>query len=117
MLAVIQARKEWRHFLEGAKHPLEIWMDHKNLEYFQTAWKLNQRQAQWSLFLFRFNFSLHDHPGRTIGKPDALSQCPDCRDGNGDNVDLILLKLELFTIRTLKGVAFEEAEQDVLKEI
>ena len=32
-------------------------------------------------------------------------------------MDLILLKLELFTIRALEGVAFEGAEQDVLKEI
>ena len=45
MLAVIQAMEEWRHFLEGAKHPSEIWTDHKNLEYFWTTWKLNWRQA------------------------------------------------------------------------
>jgi hypothetical protein len=77
--------EEWRHFLEDAKHPLEIWTDHKNLEYFWTAWKLNQRQAWWSLFLSRFNFSLHHHPGRTMGKPDALSQCPDHGDGSRDN--------------------------------
>ena len=37
MLAIIWAMEEWRHFLEGAKHPLEIWMDHKNLEYFWTT--------------------------------------------------------------------------------
>jgi hypothetical protein len=96
---------------------LEIWTDYKNLEYFQTAWKLNQRQAQWSLFLSRFDFSLHHHPERTMGKPDALSQHPDHRDSNGDNTDLVLLKPELFTIRALEGVAFERAEQDVLKEI
>ena len=52
-----------------------------------------------------------------MGKPDALSQHPDHGDGNGDNTDLVLLKPELFTIRALKGVTFEEVEQDVLKEI
>jgi len=41
MLAIIHALEEWRHFLEGARHPVEIWMDHKNLEYFMTAKKLN----------------------------------------------------------------------------
>jgi len=45
MLAIIHALEEWRHFLEGARHPVEIWMDHKNLEYFMTAKKLNRRQA------------------------------------------------------------------------
>jgi hypothetical protein len=34
MLAIIRALEEWRHFLEGSQHPVEIWTDHKNLEYF-----------------------------------------------------------------------------------
>jgi len=46
MLAIIRALEEWRHFLEGARHPVEIWMDHKNLEYFMTAKKLNRCQAR-----------------------------------------------------------------------
>ena len=49
MLAIICALEEWRHFLEGAQHPVEIWTDHKNLEYFMTAKKLNHHQAHWSL--------------------------------------------------------------------
>jgi len=43
MLAIIRTLEEWRHFLKGARHPVEIWMDHKNLEYFMTAKKLNRR--------------------------------------------------------------------------
>jgi len=58
MLAIIRALEEWRHFLEGARHPIEIWMDHKNLEYFMTAKKLNRRQARWSLYLACFDFKL-----------------------------------------------------------
>ncbi|KAF8631937.1 hypothetical protein AX17_004979, partial [Amanita inopinata Kibby_2008] len=41
MLAIIRALDEWRHFLEGARHPFEIWTDHKNLEYFMSTKKLN----------------------------------------------------------------------------
>ena len=52
-----------------------------------------------------------------MGKPDALLWCPDHRDGNGDDMDLVLLKPELFMIRALEGMAFEGVEQDVLKEI
>ena len=37
MLAIVHALEEWRHFLEGAQHKVEIWMDHKNLEYFHMA--------------------------------------------------------------------------------
>lgn len=63
MLAIIHALEEWRHFLEGARHSFEIWSDHKNLEYFYTAQKLNWRQAQWSLYLLHFDCSLHHQPG------------------------------------------------------
>jgi len=41
MLAIIRCLEAWRHFLEGAKDWFEIWMDHKNLEYFMKAQKLN----------------------------------------------------------------------------
>ena len=49
MLAIICALEEWRHFLEGARHLVEIWTDHKNLEYFMMAKKLNRHQACWSV--------------------------------------------------------------------
>jgi len=41
MLAIICVLEEWRHFLKGTQHLVEIWTDHKNLEYFMTAKKLN----------------------------------------------------------------------------
>ena len=41
MLAIIRCLEAWRHFLEGAKSRFEIWTDHKNLEYFMKAQKLN----------------------------------------------------------------------------
>jgi len=45
MLAVIRGLENWRHLLEGAKYKFKIWTDHKNLEYFMRAQKLNWRQA------------------------------------------------------------------------
>jgi hypothetical protein len=39
--AIIGALETWSHYLEGAQHKIEIWMDHKNLEYF----KKNQNSA------------------------------------------------------------------------
>jgi len=46
MLAIVRCLEVWRHFLEGAMIKFEIWTDHKNLEYFMKAQKLNQRQAR-----------------------------------------------------------------------
>jgi hypothetical protein len=83
--------EEWRHFLEGAKWQVEIWMDHKNLEYFMTAKKLNHRQARWSLYLSRFDFVMHHCPGTSMGKCDAFSQWADHDDKNNDNRNTMLL--------------------------
>jgi len=30
----------FQHYLEGAKHQMEIWTDHSNLQYFMTKQKL-----------------------------------------------------------------------------
>ncbi|KAI3370722.1 hypothetical protein L3Q82_007101 [Scortum barcoo] len=57
LLAVKLALEEWRHWLEGSKQPFLVWTDHKNLEYIRSAKRLNSRQARWSLFLTRFNFT------------------------------------------------------------
>ena len=83
MLAIIWALEDWRHFLEGARHKFEIWTDHKNLEYFMSAKKLNRRQARWSLYLSWFDFAMHHHPGHSMGKSDALSHRADHGTGGG----------------------------------
>jgi len=98
MLTIICALEEWRHFLEGAQHPVEIWTDHKNLEYFMTAKKLNCHQARWSLYLACFDFRLIHRPGRSMGKPDILSRRLDHGKGASDNKDVVLLQPELFAI-------------------
>jgi RNase H-like domain found in reverse transcriptase len=99
MLAIIRAMEEWRQFLEGVEHQFEVWTDHKNLEYFMTAKKLNCRLARWSLFLARFDFLLHHRPGKSMGKSDALSQRADHGTGSGDNSDITLLTPVFFAAR------------------
>jgi len=91
ILAIVHALEEWRHFLEGVTHPVEIWTDHKNLEYFITAKKLNCRQARWSLHLARFDFLLHHCPRHTMGKPDILSRRADHRNRASNNENVVLL--------------------------
>jgi len=117
MLAIICALEEWRHFLEGATHPVEIWTDHKNLKYFMTAKKLNRRQACWSLHLARFDFLLHHYPGRTMGKLDALSRKADHRNRASNNENVVLLWLEFLAVHALEGVELTGVEQKILSNI
>ena len=106
-----------RHFLEEATHPVEIWTDHKNLEYFMTAKKLNCCQACWSLHLARFNFLLHHRPGRAMGKPDTLSRRADYGNGASDNENVVLLQLEFLAVHALEGVELTGVEQKILSNI
>jgi hypothetical protein len=117
MLAIIRGLEEWRHYLKGARHPVEIWTDHKNLEYFQVAQKLNCRQARWSLYLSRFDFTLHHKPGRSMGKPDALSKWADHRSRQGDDNNLTLIAPELFWIHALAGTRLEGDKHNILREV
>jgi len=117
MLAIIRVLEEWRHFLEGATHPVEIWTDHKNLEYFMTAKKLNHRQAHWSLHLARFDFLLHHRPRHAMGKPDALSRRADHGNGASDNENIVLLRPEFLVVRALEGVELTGVEQKILSDI
>ena len=117
MLAIIDALEEWRHFLEGATHLVEIWTDHKNLKYFMTTKKLNCRQAHWSLHLARFDFLLHHRPGRVMGKPNALSRRANHGNGAFDNENVVLLRLEFLAARALEGVKLTDVEQKILSNI
>uniref|UniRef100_A0A8C5M348 Gypsy retrotransposon integrase-like protein 1 n=1 Tax=Leptobrachium leishanense TaxID=445787 RepID=A0A8C5M348_9ANUR len=74
LLAIKRALEEWRHLLEGTLHPITVYTDHRNLEYLQTARRLNSRQARWSLFFTRFFFHITYRPGDKNGKADALSR-------------------------------------------
>jgi len=74
LLAIIEALKLWRHYLEGSPASVEIWFDHKNLEFFVSASPLIADKARWSLFLSRF--SIHHFPtvAGTLKKADHLTQ-------------------------------------------
>ncbi|KAK3507794.1 hypothetical protein QTP70_000406 [Hemibagrus guttatus] len=74
LLAIKLALEEWRHWLEGARHPFLVLTDHKNLEYLRAAKRLNPRQARWALFFTRFEFSISYRPGSKNTKADALSR-------------------------------------------
>ena len=111
MLAIVRGLQEWRHWLILTQRPVEIWTDHKNLEYFMTARKLNRRQARWSLFLADYNFTLHHKPGTSMLKVDALSRRPDHKEGvEDDNRDLVLIKPE--QIRAIGGARMSHTFPD-----
>ena len=83
LLAIVDAFKHWRRYLEGATHQVQVFSDHQNLEYFTTTKVLNRRQARWAQELAGIDFKIHYRPGAKNGKPDALSRRSEYRPEKG----------------------------------
>ena len=84
LLAIVEAFKHWRAYLEGPDDTVSVVTDHKNLEYFNSTKVLTRRQARWSEYLSRFDFNIKYRPGRLGGKPDALTRRDDVYSKRGD---------------------------------
>ncbi|KAK3548239.1 hypothetical protein QTP70_005825 [Hemibagrus guttatus] len=86
LLAIKAALEEWRHWLEGARHPFQVLTDHRNLEYLRGAKHLNPRQARWALFFTRFQFTVKPIlPATVILAPVQWNLVEEIRDAHTDN--------------------------------
>jgi len=74
LLAILEAFREWKHYLLGAEDPVTVYTDHQTLQYFLTTKVWNPRGIRWAQWLANFNFEIVYHPGSRGGKPDALSR-------------------------------------------
>ena len=116
MLAVIRELENWRHLLKDAKFKFKIWTDHKNLEYFMKAQKLNQQQARWVLYLSRFNFTLKHVPEVKMKKVDSLNRRLDWKiEVEKNNENQVFIKD--YWIRNLSEVVIEGLEEDIVEKI
>ena len=86
LLAIFEAFHVWQHFLKGSSTPIDVVMDHKNLEYFSTTKVLIHHQARWSEYLSQFNLVIRFRPGKLRTKPNSLTRCWDVypKGGNSD---------------------------------
>ncbi len=77
LLAIVDSFKQWRVYLEGPRHQVQVYTDHKNLLYFTTTKVLNRRQVRWSEELSSYNFQIQYRKGSENSKADALSRRAD----------------------------------------
>jgi len=63
LLAIFEAFREWRNYLEGSTHAVLVLSDHKNLEYFATTKQLTCRPVHWSEYLSGFNYLIQYRAG------------------------------------------------------
>ena len=54
---MVAAFKQWRVYLEGVAHPIQVFSDHKNLEYFSQARTTSRRHAKWTATLAAYDYA------------------------------------------------------------
>ena len=76
LLAIVEAFKTWRHYLEGSQHEVLVLTDHNNLRRFMETKSLSSRQVRWAQELSRYHFRIDYRQGKANGAADALSRYP-----------------------------------------
>nr|POE96137.1 transposon tf2-9 polyprotein [Quercus suber] len=80
LLAIAKTFKEWRRYLEGAQHTIELLTDHNNLVGLQRVERLTRRQAEYMSILSAYDFEMK-HQAGTKNPADGPSRRPDYHDG------------------------------------
>ena len=76
LLAIVEAFKTWRHYLEGCRYEVLVLTDHNNLRRFMDTKSLSSRQVRWAQELSRYHFRIDYRQGKANAAADALSQFP-----------------------------------------
>ncbi len=58
LLAIVEAFKTWKYYLEGCKHEVLVLTDHNNLQRFLDTKSLSSRQVRWASELSRYHFRI-----------------------------------------------------------
>ena len=74
LLAIVEAFKTWRHYLEGCKHEVLVLTDHNNLRRFMDTKSLSSRQVRWAQELSCYHFCIDYRQGKANGAADTLLQ-------------------------------------------
>jgi hypothetical protein len=101
LLGVIFSFKCGQPLFLGAKHPVRIHTNHKNLQYFHELQKVTGRQAWWIQFLQDFDYTLEHVPGTSNTIVDLLSQRSDLNKWVNSDFPHILLPDTLFSAQKI----------------
>jgi hypothetical protein len=89
LAAVMYALQQWQHYILGHSKPVEVFCNHKNLQYYKDLQKLTCWQACWTAELQEYNLILTHVTGKLNGKADALSWMANHKQRQDDNTDLV----------------------------
>ena len=72
LLAIVEAFKTWRQYLEGCKHEILVLTDYNNFCRFIDTKSLSFQQVRWAQELFQYHFQINYRQGKANVAADAL---------------------------------------------
>lgn len=88
LLAIIEALRKWRSYLQGARHKVVILSDHRNLQFFTTSKEFTRRQARWYDKIKEYDIIIKYCKGTENSWADALSRRPDLMEKSNEKATL-----------------------------
>jgi len=92
LLVIVEAFKQWRHYLEKSTHSVKVLTDHNNLCEFMNIKMLNEQQTQWAVRLAVFDFVIKHRSDKT-NLTNALLRWSDYVEAISESIDRLLLTL------------------------
>jgi transposase InsO family protein len=77
LLAIVEAVRHWRCYLEGNPYPTKVHTDHQGLQWLNSKAELSGRQARWVESLSDLEYEVSYIPGPRNAAADALSRRAD----------------------------------------
>ena len=113
LLAIVEAFKTWKHYLEGSQHDVLILTDHNNFWQFMNTKSLSLRQVWWAQKLSSYHFQIDYRQGKANGAVEALSQYSQqsAEEKNAlraENVKILHRLQSLLINASLSGLTFSE---------
>ena len=96
LYAIVRALRNWRWLLAHTTHKIQIYSDHKNLQYWKSPQHINRRIAREVLELSEYNYKIHHVKGKENARADALLRWPDYHQGEDDNQAVTVLPEHVF---------------------
>ncbi len=93
LLVIVEAFKQWHHYLERSTHSVKVLTDHNNLCEFMNIKMLNEWQAQWAVRLAVFDFVIKHRSDKT-NLTDASLRRSDYVEAISENIDRLLSMLQ-----------------------
>ncbi len=93
LLVIVEAFKQWCHYLERSTHSVKVLTDHNNLHGFMNIKMLNEWQTQWAVRLAVFNFVIKHRSDKT-NSVNALLRHSDYVETISESIDRLLSTLQ-----------------------